>query len=111
MNQTITQEIANQQFALKHCIASREDSENGELYPELTTLSPAFFYRFLPVPADPGPLPEYAYVRDAHELGFKDRNELGAYQVFVSSWNNTWECRELRTQLFEKEVPAQLRWV
>jgi hypothetical protein len=85
-----------------------KDSEN---FPQLWTLSPKFFYRFLPVPKEIGPVPEYAYVNDPHYIRSLTQEEKAEYEIFVANWNNTWEARGLRSEMFDERVPKRLRWV
>lgn len=103
-------ELSDEEFARKHCILTDPERLEPWCYPTAGTLSPRFLYRFLPIPHEPLPDPEYVMLRCADDLSLKDA-EYWAYEVFISQWNTTWESGSVRAAMFEREVPARLRWV
>lgn len=82
-------------------------------FPYMDSISPAFFYRFLPLPPPAKEGPEYVYVDDRDEVIAKRRGEdRSRYMVFVTQWNNVWEAGTNRRHMFDEEdVPPELKWV
>lgn len=70
----------------------------------------SLFFRFLPIPAEPGPVPEYAYIQQPDKYGVT-KDDWSQYYVFVASWNNTWEAASARPEIFSATVPEKFRWV
>lgn len=85
-----------------HQLTTAELSD--EQYPALHNLSPAFFYRFLPVPQGERPRTEYAYV-DSAGTGLADV-ELGGH---VATWNVAWEAAHARKLMMGDSFPQALR--
>jgi len=74
--------------------AEGEDLE-PEVFPELNTISAAFFYQYLPIPTAPLSPPEYVYVPIAsNKKGLK-------LQGMLATWNSAWEAGPLRHNLFD----------
>src|SRR5215831_12264506 len=65
------------------------------MFPELATLSPAFFYQFTPVPHAPD-APEVVFVPAAKAK----RRDLVA---ILSSWNGLCEAAQYRQEVFRHE--------
>jgi hypothetical protein len=100
-------ETLDQQSILESHIASGEDL-GPERFPELSTLSPAFFYQFVPVAKSPE-TPEVVIV-PAGKLN--DRHVVTA----LADWNFLWEAAQYRKQAFEEwrfraDVPDFAKWV
>jgi hypothetical protein len=100
------------ELAKQHCLLHGEEDVSPEVYPDLGSLSPRFFYRFLPIPARPEQsyAPEYVYVTSATECGLTGP-AFWQYYIFVSMWNNTWEAGRARPGLMSFGIPESLRWV
>lgn len=80
------------------------DELNDERYPSLYNISPAFFYRFIPVPMGERRRPEYVYV-DEDSTGLDGLELTGA----ISQWNLTWEAGHFRKTMMDERFPKVLR--
>ncbi len=98
------------ELAREHCLATRSEEMSVDEFPELASISPRFFYRFLPIPNEPRPVPEYVYVPTAEDCGLLG-DERYRYEIFISDWNNTWEAGAWRPAVLHFKGPDQLRWV
>lgn len=76
-------------------------------YPELGTISPAFFYRFVMKARDPNAAPEYVYV----PLDQGSTEEQRSLSLFVAEWNMFWEGGSARPDFFLEQMPPQLAWL
>jgi hypothetical protein len=97
-------------FAKEHYLVTAEEDLHRDVYPQLDSISPRFFYRFLPIPDEPRLEPEYVYVKRPTEYGLTGEAR-SHYEVFISMWNNTWEAGRERAAFLTRDVPEQLRWV
>jgi len=89
-------------------LATGEDLD-PEQFPQLSMLSPAFFYQFVPVARTPE-APEVVFVPAALAA---NRHELVGV---LASWNYLWEAAQYRKQAFEgakmrSEVPGLADWI
>ncbi len=98
------------ELAREQCLATRPEEMSADEFPELTSISPRFFYRFLPIPDESPPVPEYVYVPTAEDCGLMD-DERYRYELFISDWNNTWEAGAWRSAKLDFRGPDRLRWV
>jgi hypothetical protein len=97
-------------LAREHHLVCSEDDLHPDVYPQLTSLSAAFFYRFLPIPDKSTLDPEYVFVKTREECGLTG-DARSEYDVFISLWNNTWEAGRERPKIMYRGIPDQLRWV
>jgi hypothetical protein len=104
------EEIDIPALARETCLECHEENLGPDLFPEMTSISARFFYRFLPIPDEAGPDPEYVYIQQPDKYGLT-RDNWGQYYVFVASWNNTWEAASARPEILSDKVPEKLRWV
>lgn len=79
----------------------------ADVFPRLGNLSGAWIFRFLPIPVNQLPTPEYVYITvRARDI----KSEL-----FVAEWNIAWESGPVRHQMFSGnsrlKVPNKLRWI
>ncbi len=93
----------------------------SDVFPEMWTMSGAWFYQRLPMPVNPDPI-ELAHVRIDRPAGrgrTRGSSSLAAYG-FISSWNLAWEAAELRPQAMREgsfplgrddEIPPQFQWL
>jgi hypothetical protein len=81
----------NRQEFLKSHVAMGEDVESSR-FPELSTLSPAFFYQFVPVAKAPEK-PEVVFI--SRSLG-TDLELTG----MLASWNLLWEAGQYRKEAY-----------
>jgi hypothetical protein len=79
---------------IKMNLARGEELE-PHMFPELATLSPAFFYQFTPVAKKPDP-PEVVFVPASKAK----RRDLIA---ILASWNLLWEAGQYRQEVFKHE--------
>jgi len=103
-------DLSPEHLATEHCLIHGANELHPDLYPELDSISPRFFYRFLSIPDEAADRPEYIFVRRPDEDGL-NRADYWRYHNFLFLWNNTWEAGCARRGLFKKEVPKELRWV
>jgi hypothetical protein len=96
----------NRQEFLKSHVAMGEDVESSR-FPELSTLSPAFFYQFVPVAKAPEK-PEVVFI--PRSLG-TDLELTG----MLASWNLLWEAGQYRKEAYPwirgRESPAITSWL
>jgi hypothetical protein len=96
----------NRQEFLESHVAMGEDVESSR-FPELSTLSPAFFYQFVPVAKAPEK-PEVVFI--PHSLG----TELELTGM-LASWNLLWEAGQYRKEAYPwirgGEAPAITSWL
>jgi hypothetical protein len=96
----------NRQELLKSHVAMGEDVESSR-FPELSTLSPAFFYQFVPVAKAPEK-PEVVFI--PRSLG-TDLELTG----MLASWNLLWEAGQYRKEAYPwirgGESPAITSWL
>lgn len=79
-------------------------------FPDLGTLSPAFLFRFMPVPkVEPGP-PEFVYLKPP--AGRKLAGQRLKFDITVTNWNSMWEAGPFIPEAIErKPFPKSLRWL
>jgi hypothetical protein len=92
---------------IKTHLAEGDDLE-PHMFPELATLSPAFFYQFTPVAKTPQ-APEVVFV----PVDKAKRHDLVA---ILSSWNWLWEAAQYRQEIFKHEryrehAPEVIAWM
>jgi len=99
-------------FALEHSVLRSEEDLDPEVFPELTSFSPAFFFRLVAVPEQPDTHPEYVYVKRPEECGLTGE-DLWRYRNFIYLWNNTWESGRARPGFVaaDSDIPDELRWI
>lgn len=86
----------------------KEDEISQDSYPSLMNLSAAFIYQFSLRPISPKP-PEYVYIPlSCFEDFTKPTTDL---DVFISQWNMAWESAQIRFDLFEEQLPHELKWL
>jgi hypothetical protein len=106
-------DMGRSQFDIDQIIRRSYIAEGDELkpewFPDLQSISAAFVYQMLPHPLNPKS-PEYAYVPPKL---YKDRKRDSRIQVqlAVSQWNLAWEAGQLRYEMFEEELPDELKWL
>ena len=88
---SLEQQIIDEQTIIESHLATGEDLDPYQ-FPQLSALSPAFFYQFVPVAKAPE-LPEIVFVPT--ELA--SRHELVGV---LASWNYLWEAAQYRKQAF-----------
>lgn len=78
-------------------------------YPELTNLSAAFFYSYVPVPTISKD-PEFVFIpiKESNPFG---NDEDTKCLVAMSTWNVMWEAAQIRPDFFESELPDSLKWL
>jgi len=105
--------FAKEQGQDLHLLAKKElasgDDLDLDMFPQLYNISSAFFFQYLPHPLSSN-LPEFVYVP------LKTRQKKGGSywtdcHVALHKWNISWEAGQLRHELFEDELPAQLKWL
>lgn len=74
---------------------------DGESFPQLTALSGAFIYQFLPMPKERAPL-EFITVDCAK------KNYIEAVGT-MASWNSCWEAGHFRNEVCGKNLPKDLK--
>jgi hypothetical protein len=84
-----------------------------ENFPDLGNLSAAFFFQFIPRPAQVLP-PEFVYIPiDARKSPMNKRRLLT--ELTISQWNNLWEAGHLRSQfvpqVINTDFPEELKWL
>jgi hypothetical protein len=79
---------------------------NRDDYPCLQNLSPAFTFRFLPIPNE-NKSPEFVFVN------FDNQKEFNTIEVsgLITYWNQAWESGHLRYSLFEEEFNKSFAWL
>jgi len=85
------------------------DELDSKVYPELTNISAAFFYSYVPVPKI-SKYPEFVFVpiKASNPFGVdEDTKRLLA----MSGWNLMWEAAQIRPDFFESQLPDSLRWL
>jgi hypothetical protein len=97
----------NEQTIIKSHRAIGEDLDQDR-FPQLGTISPAFFYQFVPVAKAPG-RPEVAFVPTTDAK----RHELVGV---LSNWNFLWEAVQYRKEAFREdrfaaELPELASWI
>jgi hypothetical protein len=84
-----------------------------ENFPELSNLSAAFFYQFVPRPAETLP-PEFVYISLDREKSLTNKGRL-LTELAISHWNTLWEAGHLRSefvpQVFPRGFPKRLEWL
>ena len=85
------------------------DQLDRDVFPQLYNMSSAFVYQFMPQPLSSN-LPEFVYIP------FKTHQKRGdSYwrdcHLALTEWNMSWEAGQLRHELFENKLPAQLKWL
>jgi hypothetical protein len=80
------------------------DELGSDIFPQLYNISSAFLYQYIfrPLPESP---PEFVYVP------FNADKVTTEEDLAFHKWNMCWEAGQLRSQLFEDELPAQLKWL
>lgn len=91
-------------------VLATEEEKHSDIFPVLSNISPAFFFRFLPVPQHSQSSPEFVQVRTSEDLGLS-RDSKAERDVFIASWNNTWEAQTERSPLFQEDAPKDLEWL
>lgn len=79
-----------------------------EMFPALSTLSPALIYQFLPRPVTPTD-PEYVFV-PLPDPEAPDSRYL-AMTGALAEWNWAWESDFLRPELLAERLPPELQWL
>jgi hypothetical protein len=84
---------------------ARTDELTPDIFPRLGNMSAAWIFRFLPVPVNPPPPPEYVYV--------PSRTNDVKRDLFIAEWNLAWESGLVRHQMFHdfRKIPRKLRWI
>ena len=101
--------IESDDFARDHCFLEDEHELLPESFPELLSFPAGAIYRFLPIPDEPPPPPEYVFVSKPN-LPRGDTDWLK--HNFVFEWNMTWDAGTARANMFRrKDVPRDLNWV
>jgi hypothetical protein len=84
------------------------DDLRPDRFPELATLSPAFFFQFTPVPNAP----------EQPELVFVPAGKAKSLQLegVLASWNFMWEAAQFRRDVLhlerdKTEIPALVEWI
>ncbi len=104
---SLDEEIIDERTIIESHLATGEDLDPSQ-FPQLSALSSAFFYQFVPVAKAPE-LPEIVFV--PQELA--SRHELVGV---LASWNYLWEAAQYRKQAFgdralRTEVPGLAAWI
>lgn len=81
----------------------------AEQFPQMYNLSAAFIFQFLPIPKQ-RVLPEYVYLETCSE-GTLSPDERAEVLVAISQWNMAWEAGQLRHDMFNEKLPAELKWL
>ena len=89
-------------------LASGDDLDR-DMFPQLYNLSSGWFFQFMPQPLSSN-IPEFVYIP------LKTRQKKGDSHwtdchVALNKWNMSWEASQLRHEIFEDELPAQLKWI
>jgi len=97
----------NEQTIIESHLAIGEDLDQDR-FPQLGTISPAFFYQFVPVAKAPG-VPEIVFV----PMKGATRHELVGV---LSNWNFLWEAAQHRKEAFSEarfrgELPELASWI
>ncbi len=80
------------------------DELDPEIFPQLYNISSAFLYQYIFRPLSESS-PEFVYVPfQAHKVTTDE-------DVAIHKWNMSWEAGQLRSELFEDDLPAQLKWL
>lgn len=108
-SETQTETFDRQELAKQTCLVKAEEDLHPTVYPELTSLSPRFFYRLLPVPDQETLRPEYVYVKLPEERDLTKRSR--SHELFIHDWNNIWEVGRARAEVLRHEIPKQFQWV
>jgi len=100
------EQFDEQEFIQSH-LATGEELTPGR-FPQLSTLSSAFFYDFVPVAKEPE-VPEVVFVPTS------ENTRLEAIGT-MASWNFLWEAAQYRKEAFENnrradETPELARWI
>ena len=85
-------------------IASENDIDPA-VYPELYSLSPAFFYRFLPRPTR-HQKPEMLYVPTSLSKSKSESTRNLELLGLMATWNVAWEAGQLRSQMIRENDPV-----
>src|SRR5947209_9316957 len=101
MNEFEDQEISESQMA-------RGEDLDPERFPELSTLSSAFFYRFTPVAKAPT-VPEIVFVPT-------NKAKHAELAGLLSTWNFLWEAAQYRRDVFNEDryatwLPELASWI
>lgn len=73
-------------------------------FPHMWNLSSAFLYDFVFIDKE-YKTPEFVFIKNYYGHGISDK------QISILNWNMTWESGHLRAEIFENELPAELRWL
>jgi hypothetical protein len=93
----------DEDFFKKFELASGDELD-PDIFPQLYNISSAFLYQYIFRPLSESP-PEFVYVPfQAHEVTTEE-------DLAFHKWNMCWEEGQLRGELFEDELPAQLKWL
>jgi hypothetical protein len=100
------EQFNEQEFIQSHLATGEELAP--ERFPQLSTLSSAFFYDFMPVAKEPE-LPEVVFVPTSEKTRLET---IGT----MASWNFLWEAAQYRKEVFENsrradETPELARWI
>jgi hypothetical protein len=100
------QQFDEQEFIQSHLATGEELA--SDRFPQLSTLSSAFFYDFVPVAREPE-LPEVVFVPTTEDTRLET---IGT----MASWNFLWEAAQYRKEAFENmrradETPELARWI
>jgi len=103
----LDEHTVDEQNIIESHLATGEDLGPYQ-FPQLSTLSPAFFYQFVPVAKAPE-VPEIVFV----PTDLASRHEIVGV---LASWNFLWEAAQYRKQAFEDrklrtDVPGLAAWI
>jgi hypothetical protein len=96
-----------EQDIIKTHLAEGDDVHRDQ-FPELATLSPAFFYQFTPVPNAPEP-PEIVFVPTGKATDLH-------LELVLANWNFMWEAAQFRRDVLhlerdKEEIPKLVQWI
>lgn len=84
------------------------DELDPEIFPQLFNISSAFVYQYMVRPLSERS-PEFVYV--PWQIPWQTDKHNVEEEVAFHEWNMSWEAGQLRSELFEDKLPAQLKWL
>ncbi|PUA37649.1 hypothetical protein C8Z91_20145 [Paenibacillus elgii] len=91
---------------IKLSIKDFVEMEATEHNPILRNLSSAFFFEYVLVPNEVKN-PEYVYISEE----YYDKANRDKFELFISNWNLSWEMGQIRSLLYEHDIPEELLWL